>query len=415
MNYADPEQRDRLAAEYALGTMRGAARQRFERLLSGNADLRDLAHDWELRVNLLAEAAPAVEPPAHVWEGIAQRIGPASAPAPVQESRHNRLWDSLGFWRGAAALATAAAAALAFYVALQPSGLAPAQIAALDQRLTGIETKLAAVDATPREIGALEKRLARIEDATQGLAGTASEIAAVRDRLVGLANRLNAVAPAPTHVGVLLDKDQRPMMTADLDLAYRRLVLRLNLTPPRDFTAKVLEVWMVPPGGPPRSLGLFPSEKSGTATSFVLSHEVAEALVNGRLAVSLEPSGGSTTGQPSGPGAVLRPDHGCQSLSRLLPPGAFADVRFAPDSGESCYDPASKGGANCRPDCEAHHGHRRAVVQRDGGVGAGPVDERGSRHTGRDPRRLRQPLRKARPHAAGRFTTDGREFSIRPT
>jgi anti-sigma-K factor RskA len=300
MNYSDPEQRDRLAAEYALGTMHGRARQRFERLLSGNSDLRDLVKDWELRVNLLAESAPAVEPPAHVWEGIARRVGPASAPAPLPESRRNWLWDSLGFWRGAAALAGAAAAALAFFVALQPPGLAPAQIAALEQRLTGIETRLAAVDAT-REIGALEQRLARIEGATQGLAGTPREIAALGDRLAGLASRLNAVAPVPTHVGVLLDKDQRPMMTADLDLANGRLVLRLNMTPPRDFTAKTLEVWMVPPGGTPRSLGLFPSERSGTATSLVLSHEIAEALVNGRLAVSLEPSGGSTTGQPSGP------------------------------------------------------------------------------------------------------------------
>ncbi len=202
-----------------------------------------------------------MEPPAHVWEGIARRVGPASAPASLQESRRNRLWDSLGFWRGAAALATAAAAALALYVALQPPGPAPAQIAALDQRLTGIETRLAAVDATPREIGALEQRLARIEGATQGLAGTPREIAALGDRLAGLASRLNAVAPVPTHVGVLLDKDQRPMMTADLDLANGRLVLRLNLTPPRDFTAKILEVWMVPPGGTPRSLGLIPQRE----------------------------------------------------------------------------------------------------------------------------------------------------------
>jgi anti-sigma-K factor RskA len=58
---------------------------------------------------------------------------------------------------------------------------------------------------------------------------------------------------------------------------------------------------MVPPGGTPRSLGLFPSERSGTATSLVLSHDIAERLANGTLAVSLEPSGGSTTGQPSGP------------------------------------------------------------------------------------------------------------------
>ena len=76
---------------------------------------------------------------------------------------------------------------------------------------------------------------------------------------------------------------------------------RAGAGPPRDFSAKVLEVWMVPPGGTPRSLGLFPSERSGTATSFVLSHDIAEILASGALAVSLEPSGGSKTGRPSGP------------------------------------------------------------------------------------------------------------------
>jgi AcrB/AcrD/AcrF family len=82
------------------------------------------------------------------------------------------------------------------------------------------------------------------------------------------------------------------------------------------------------PGGPKRktraadvphriSVG-FPSERSGTATSLVLPHEIAEALVNGRLAVSLEPSGGSTTGQPSGPvlfsGAIMAVNLGQPNL-----------------------------------------------------------------------------------------------------
>jgi anti-sigma-K factor RskA len=102
-------------------------------------------------------------------------------------------------------------------------------------------------------------------------------------------------------VAVLLDKDQRPMMTADLDIADGRLVLRLNLTPPRDFTANVLEVWLVSPDGTRRSLGLFPSERPGTTTALVLPHNTAEALAKAALSVSLEPRGGSTTGQPSGP------------------------------------------------------------------------------------------------------------------
>ena len=276
MNYADPELRDRLAAEYALGTLSGLDRRRFERLLSGDRDLRDLVEDWELRLNLLAESAPAVEPPAHVWDEIARQIAPAAA-APVREGWLDRLWDSLGFWRAAAALAAATAAALVLYVAFLPPSAAPEQIAALDERL------------------------ARIEDATRGLAGVPGEIAALGDRLAGLASRVDAVASRPTHVAVLLDKDQRPMMTADLDIADGRLVLRLNLTPPRDFTANVLEVWLVSPDGTRRSLGLFPSERPGTTTALFLPHDTAEALAKAALAVSLEPRGGSTTGQPSGP------------------------------------------------------------------------------------------------------------------
>ena len=284
MNYADPELRDRLAAEYALGTLRGLARRRFERLLSGNASLRDLVKDWELRVNLLSESAPAVEPPAHVWEQIAQRIGPESAP--MRESWLNRLWDSINFWRGISALAAAAAAALA--VALQ------------------------APDAGRQQIAGLDDRLARIDTAIRGLAEAPSKIAAFGDRLAGIESRLNAVVPAPSHMAVLLDKDRRPMMNADMDVTKGRLMLRLNIKPPRDFTGRILEVWLVPADGTPRSLGLFPSEKSGTTTVLVLPHEIAEALASGALAVSLEPSGGSKTGVPSGPvlfsGAVIPVD-----------------------------------------------------------------------------------------------------------
>jgi anti-sigma-K factor RskA len=287
MNYADPELRDRLAAEYALGTLRGPARRRFERLLSGNAHLRDLVQDWEQRVNLLAESAPAVAPPARMWEGIAQRVGPKRSPP--REGLLKRLWDSLGFWRGTGLLAAAAAAALALYVALQqPPGAGEEEIAALDQRLS------------------------RIEGTIQGLAATQSELGALNDRLAGIESRLDATVPVLSHVAVLIDRYARPMMTADLDAADGRLVLRLKIKPPRDFTDKTLEVWLVPPDGTPRSLGLLPSAEGGTTVALNLPHDTAQALATSELAVSLEPSGGSTTGLPTGPvlfsGAVLPVD-----------------------------------------------------------------------------------------------------------
>ena len=82
---------------------------------------------WELRLNLLAETAPAVAPPARVWERILQRLGPA----PVRESPLARWWNSLGFWRGAGLLAMAATAALALYIGQMPAAPGPSYIAVL--------------------------------------------------------------------------------------------------------------------------------------------------------------------------------------------------------------------------------------------------------------------------------------------
>jgi anti-sigma-K factor RskA len=280
MNYADPELRDRLAAEYALGTLRGLARRRFQRLLSSYLTLRRLVEDWELMLSPLSERIIPVEPPEHVWDEIAKRITPAPATARVERETSvlapwlNRLWDNLSFWRAATVLAATSAALLAF---LRPSTVSNQQIAALNERL------------------------ARIENTTRGLVGAPGQIAALDDRLANLGRRIDVLASQPTHVAVLLDKDRRPMMAADFDSGDGRLVLRLNITPPRDFTASVLEVWLVAPDGARRSLGVFPSERPGTTTALFLPHDTAQDLAKAALAVSLEPKGGSATGQPSGP------------------------------------------------------------------------------------------------------------------
>jgi len=47
MNYDQPELLDRLAAEYALGTLRGPARRRFERLCVQSSAARLRLHRWE--------------------------------------------------------------------------------------------------------------------------------------------------------------------------------------------------------------------------------------------------------------------------------------------------------------------------------------------------------------------------------
>jgi anti-sigma-K factor RskA len=62
---------------------------------------------------------------------------------------------------------------------------------------------------------------------------------------------------------------------------------------------KALELWMLPTGAPPRSLGLIPA----TGIARVPLREPSDAALANipALAVSLEPATGSPTGLPTGP------------------------------------------------------------------------------------------------------------------
>lgn len=74
MNLLQPDRLDRLAREYALGTLHGAARRRFERLLrEAPLTMRVVAH-WQERLGVLAAAVPAVQPREQAWEGLQQRL-----------------------------------------------------------------------------------------------------------------------------------------------------------------------------------------------------------------------------------------------------------------------------------------------------------------------------------------------------
>ena len=144
--------------------------------------------------------------------------------------------------------------------------------------------------------------------------------------------------PAPSHMAVLLDKDRRPMMNADLDVAKGRLMLRLNIKPPRDFTGKILEVWLVPPDGTPRSLGLFPSEKSGTTSgSRPAARDRRSAGQRGagrqpRAVGRLEDRRAFGSGPVLGRGHSRRPLRGNKAAGSRLPECPFRDPSSWRDS-----------------------------------------------------------------------------------
>ncbi len=119
MDYGRPELADRLASGYVAGTLRGAARRRFEALLPAHAGLRTAVRDWQARLMPLTAVIAPVEPPARVWAGIERRLDGPTARAAAG------WWNRLALWRGLAALAGVAVLGLALLLAIGTPAQAP--------------------------------------------------------------------------------------------------------------------------------------------------------------------------------------------------------------------------------------------------------------------------------------------------
>ena len=99
-------------------------------------------------------------------------------------------------------------------------------------------------------------------------------------------------------VVVLAGPDAKPALIATAERGSRFLTVKAvgDVTIARD---RSLELWMLPDGRPPQSLGLVPA----SGVERVALRAPAGVALQGipALAVSLEPAGGSTTGAPTGP------------------------------------------------------------------------------------------------------------------
>lgn len=112
MNLRKPDQRETLAAEYALGTLRGPARRRFEKLLAHDAALRDEVTFWEERLAQFSDAVRPVVPPPMAWLALQDRLG-IERSSPIDEAalRRQRLRSRLRRVMGGFALAASLAGA----------------------------------------------------------------------------------------------------------------------------------------------------------------------------------------------------------------------------------------------------------------------------------------------------------------
>src|SRR5512134_2330310 len=109
--YKSPELRDKLAAEYVIGTLRGRARARFQALQRYDPELRRIVAEWEARLTPLSVAAGEIAPPARVWRSVAQRIA---------AGRGRGAAPGLAFWRGLAVTSTAFVLILAAFIGVAP-------------------------------------------------------------------------------------------------------------------------------------------------------------------------------------------------------------------------------------------------------------------------------------------------------
>jgi len=235
----NPELQDRLAAEYVLGTLGGPARARFQRMMNRDANVRIAVEAWQKRLVPIAVAIEPVNPPDRVWDTILRRTAPGSMPA-----TKSGLWNSLALWRG---------------IGLAASGATAALLAAL----------IVFAPESPRP--APQPQIVRVP---------ASELPAA-------------------YFAVLSDpKSQKPVLAVSASRNSDRLIVKM-LDASIAVPGKSLELWALPPGGAPRSLGLVATrEKDTLSLKTVADQSLGDAAV---LAVSLEPSGGSPTASPTGP------------------------------------------------------------------------------------------------------------------
>lgn len=130
--------------------------------------------------------------------------------------------------------------------------------------------------------------------------GTALSAAAALVLAVALFTYTPPVAPVftPTHAAVFSTETGQPVWIIEADLQTGEIHLQAlaGATPP---DKKSYELWMLPAEGKPVSLGLMPIEGAAKRT---LTTTLLARLTDAKgLAISLEPTGGSPTGLPTGP------------------------------------------------------------------------------------------------------------------
>jgi anti-sigma-K factor RskA len=169
-----------------------------------------------------------------------------------------------------------------------------------DSAWTGIERRLGAPAAT--NVVQLRRRVHQwrsLAAAMSALAACLAIFIVVRPLPPTPApSRIERPAEAAPLLAMLGNDRQGTRVVANWDPAAQRLVLAVTGDMPSD-SSHSHELWVIPPGGKPRSLGTMGSAKQ---MHMELADALARLLQQGAtIAISVEPRGGSPTGAPTGP------------------------------------------------------------------------------------------------------------------
>jgi anti-sigma-K factor RskA len=272
------EDNDGFAAEYALGTLNAEERAQADALMLVDASFADTVRQWERRLGELNVLVAPVEPPAPVWERIKAGLANAgqagglhlpevpvatSAPAPGADAPSAEVFhmrQRMQRWRGVSAITGLMAACLVGIVLLR-------------------EYK---PDVLPPE-----------------LRPNRPVVTQVVEKPVEVVRETVRDAPRPAQLVAVFQKDEQSpafLLTVDVD---KRIVTVRPVAAER-MADKTYQLWIATqPGQPPRSLGLIGNDEF-TVRAALADYDPA-VISNATYGISLEPAGGSPTGQPTGP------------------------------------------------------------------------------------------------------------------
>ena len=272
------ENREGLAAEYVLGTLDAAERAQADALLVTDAEFARVVRQWERRLGELNVMVAPVEPPAPVWGKIMASIAATSPAEPM------RLPD------------VAAPAAL---VAEQgPS----AEIIDLTQRMRrwrGLTVMTGALAASI--VAIVVAREYRPDMLPADWRPKPQVVERVIEKPVEVVREVVREVPAarPAQFVAVFQKDeQSPAFVMSVDIDKRMVTVRQVAA--ERLADRTYQLWIATqPGAAPRSLGVLGNDDF-TVRAALADYDPA-VINNATFGISLEPLGGSPTGQPTGP------------------------------------------------------------------------------------------------------------------